>query len=136
MRYFLAAPCADVLMGAGGKRQRLLGRAMGSLGNFGGCGALPEASQKWEGGAGVCAAGMGSWKGHQSRGKVRLWRALVCSRVSNTRSINIGCYSVISGAEATENGGQIRVLLGRPSEVVLATSAIRMSLCGGADSPC
>ena len=114
MRYFLAAPCADVLMGAGGKRQRLLGGAVGSLGNLGGGGAPPETSQKWEAGAGVCAAEVGSWKGHQSRGRVRLWRALVCSRVSNKRSISIGCCSVISGAEATENGGQIRVLLGRP----------------------
>lgn len=56
---------------------------MGSLGNFGGGSALPETSQEWEGGAGVYKAKMGSWTGHQGRGKAGLWRALLCSRVGH-----------------------------------------------------
>lgn len=62
---------------------RPTGWSCGLSWNFGGGSALPETSQEWEGGAGVYNAEMGSWMGHQGRGKAGLWRALLCSGVGH-----------------------------------------------------
>lgn len=124
-------------MGAGW-RQQTYWVELWALLELGGGGALPETSQEWEGGAGVYKAEMAG-TGHQGRGKAGLWRALLCSGSGHKWSVNIGCYGAISGAEATENRGQIRAVLRKLSEVVLATVPVKVFPRGTqvlhADSP-
>lgn len=92
---------------------------------FGG-GALPETSQEWEGGAGVYKAEMAE-SGPSRQGQKQDYGGHLCSGSGHKWSVNIGCYGAISGAEATENRGQIRAVLRKLSEVVWTPSPSRSS---------